>query len=58
MSMQMDASLKKKQNGTLFVRVGAPEEGFGGGGGGQGGPAQKLYVPIQFLFLSLLIKGL
>jgi len=29
----MDAYLKKEQIGTLFVRVGAPEGGFGGGGG-------------------------
>ena len=32
MSMQMDAYLKKEQIGTLFVRVGASEGGFGGGG--------------------------
>ena len=41
MSMQMDAYLKKKQIGTLFVWVGAPEGGFRGGGGGQGSPPQK-----------------
>jgi len=33
MSMQMDAYLKKEQIGTLFVRVGALGDGFGGGGG-------------------------
>jgi len=32
MSMQMDACLKMEQIGTLFVLVGAPEGGFGGGG--------------------------
>jgi hypothetical protein len=30
----MDACLKKEQIGTLFVRVGAPEGGLGGGGRG------------------------
>ena len=30
MSMQMEAYLKKEQIGTLFVRVGALEGGFGG----------------------------
>jgi len=45
MSMQMDAYLKKEQIGTLFVLVGAPEGGLGGGGAG--GPAQKLYVTMQ-----------
>ena len=38
MSMQMDAYLKKEQIGTLFVRVGAPEGGFGGGGAGGSSP--------------------
>jgi len=33
-SMQMDAHLKKGQIGTLFVRVGPREGGFGGGGSG------------------------
>jgi hypothetical protein len=31
-SMQMDAHLEKEQIGTLFVWVGAPEGGVGGGG--------------------------
>ena len=39
MSMQMDAYLKKEQIGTLFVWVGAPEGGLGGGGP-QGCPPQ------------------
>ena len=47
MSMQMDAYLKKEQIGTLFVWVGAPEGGVGGWVVGQGGPAQKLGVPVQ-----------
>ena len=34
MIMQMDAYLKKERIGTLFVWVGAPEKGFGGGSGG------------------------
>jgi phosphoribosylformylglycinamidine (FGAM) synthase-like enzyme len=38
MSMQMDAYLKKEQIGTLFVLVGAPEGGFGGGGAGGSSP--------------------
>jgi hypothetical protein len=36
MSMQMDAYLKKEQNGTLFVWVGAPEGGVRGWVVGQG----------------------
>ena len=56
MSMQMDAYLKKEQFGTLFVWVGAPEGGVGGGVVGQGGPAQKLGVPVQnYLFNRLLL---
>jgi len=43
----MDAYLKKEQIGTLFVWVGAPEGGVGGWVVGQGGPAQKLGVPVQ-----------
>jgi len=31
--MQMDAHLEKEQIGTLFVWVGAPEGGVGGGCG-------------------------
>ena len=46
----MDAYLKKEQIGTLFVRVGAPEGGLGGGG--QGGPAQISYAPIHIFFLE------
>ena len=42
--MQMDAYLKKEQNGTLFVWVGAPEGGFGGGGGGS---SPKFGPPVQ-----------
>ena len=49
MSMQMDAYLKKEQISTLFVWVGAgaPEGGVGGWVVCQGGPAQKLGVPVQ-----------
>ena len=49
-SMQMDAYLKKEQIVTLFVWVGAPEGGVGGWVVGQGGPAQKLDVPVQKIF--------
>jgi hypothetical protein len=56
--MQMDAYLKKEQIGTLFVRMGAPEGGFREGAGGQGGPAQKLGMPVQIVFGRLLILGL
>ena len=53
MSMQMDAFFKKEQISTLFVRVGAPEGGLGGGV--SGGLAQKSFMPIQnFIFWSLL----
>ena len=41
MSMQMDACLKKEQIGTLFVRVGALDDGYWGGGGGKGPQAKK-----------------
>ena len=54
MSMQMDAYLKKEQIGTLFVLVGAPEGGFRGRGGGQGGPPQKVYVPLKIKINTLL----
>jgi hypothetical protein len=47
MSMQMDACFKKKQIGTLFVWVGAPEGGVRGWVVGQGGPAQILGMPVQ-----------
>jgi hypothetical protein len=40
--MQMDAYLKKEQNGTLFCLVGALEGGFGGWVVPQGCPPQKV----------------
>ena len=44
--MQMDACLKKEQIGTLFVRVGALEGGFGGGGpSGVSSPKSKRVIP-------------
>ena len=48
-SMQMDPCLKKEQNGTLFVWVGAPKGRFKEGG--QGGPAHNL-DPLSTNFLS------
>jgi len=48
--MQMDAYLKKEQIGTLFVWVGAPEGGGRGWVVGQGGPAQKMGMPVQNAF--------
>jgi len=47
MSMQMDAYLKKEQIGTLFVRVGAPEGGFGGGGAAPAPclPSKRNFLP-------------
>ena len=45
--MQMNAYLKKEQNGTLFVWVGALEGGFGGWGVPQGCPPQKVNVPFK-----------
>jgi len=54
MSMQMDAYLKKEQIGTLFVWVGAPEGGFRGWVVGQGGPSQKLGMPVQILIFNRL----
>jgi len=41
MSMQMDAEFQKKQNGTLFVWVGAPGDGYLGGGGVKGPQTKK-----------------
>jgi hypothetical protein len=46
MSMQMDATIIK-HNGTLFVRVGALEEGFGGQVFPQGGPPPKVDMPSK-----------
>jgi hypothetical protein len=46
MSMQMDAYLKKGQIGTLFVRVGALEGGFGGWVVPQGCTPQKVRPKI------------
>ena len=46
-SMHMDAEFEKEQIGTLFVRVGALEGGFGGWVVPQGFPPQKVYVPSK-----------
>ena len=48
MSMQMDAYLKKGQIGTLFVWVGAPEGGVGGGGGRGNQPKNMLSFKNYF----------
>jgi len=50
--MQMDAYLKKEQNGTLFVWVGAPEGGIEGGGG-VGGVQPKIWTPPSTSFVLL-----
>ena len=47
MSMHIGAYSKKEQIGTLFVWVGALEGGIRGWVVGQGGPAQKLGMPVQ-----------
>jgi hypothetical protein len=57
MSMQMDAYYFKEQIGTLIVWVGAPEGGVRGWVVGQGGPAQKLGMPVQILFRCLLPRA-
>jgi hypothetical protein len=53
MSMQMDACLKKKQIGPLFVRGGAPEGVFWGGGV-SGGSSPKILHSYTLFFWRLL----
>jgi len=52
-SMQVGAYLKMEQNGALFVWVGAPEGGFGGGAAG--GSSPKFGPPPSTSFYTFLV---
>jgi hypothetical protein len=51
----MDAYLKKEQNGTLFVWVGAPEGGFRGRGGRVSGNPAQIWTPRPLAFFTNLL---